>query len=242
MAALGPQNLGYVPGGGYSVLAHKIAMAYKAIGVTIDWTNAGVSINYGTNAEGTLVVTAGSGNVTYTYGGQTTGNVAYNADAATIEAALEGLSSIGNGNIVIAGTAPNFTYELVNDLAKTARSTFTSTGATITATQAGTADAVKTLPGGFTVPIGEKYIPAGSVLYKLGGGKYGVAVTGTTLVRGECFVNDSHIFESLHTDQVGPVFDNGTALLACLQIDGTGQVTKSAFLTAFPAIRLHTDV
>jgi RHS repeat-associated protein len=39
------------------------------------------------------------GTFTLTYSGQTTGNIAYNASAATVQAALEALSNIGTGNV-----------------------------------------------------------------------------------------------------------------------------------------------
>lgn len=44
-----------------------------------------------------------SGNFTLTYGGQTTGNIAYNAAASAVQTALEGLSSIGSGNVSVSG-------------------------------------------------------------------------------------------------------------------------------------------
>ncbi len=50
---------------------------------------------------GTIVATAGS--YTLSFNGQTTGNIAYNATAATVQTALEGLSTIGSGNINVYG-------------------------------------------------------------------------------------------------------------------------------------------
>ena len=43
------------------------------------------------------------GTYTLTFGGQTTGNIAYNATAATVQTALEALSSIGSGNVLVYG-------------------------------------------------------------------------------------------------------------------------------------------
>lgn len=55
-----------------------------------------------------------SGNFTLTYGGQTTGNIAYNASAATVQAALEGLSSIGSGNVSVTGnTGGPYTIRMI---------------------------------------------------------------------------------------------------------------------------------
>lgn len=42
-----------------------------------------------------------SGNFTLTFDGDTTGNIAYNASASTLESALEALSSIGVGDVVV---------------------------------------------------------------------------------------------------------------------------------------------
>lgn len=61
-----------------------------------------------TNAQQTLQigVTGGiptGGTFTLTFGGQTTSALAYNASAATIQTALQALSSIGAGNVVCSG-------------------------------------------------------------------------------------------------------------------------------------------
>lgn len=45
------------------------------------------------------------GTLTLTFGGQTTGNIAYNAAASAVEDALEAISSIGAGNIRVTGSA-----------------------------------------------------------------------------------------------------------------------------------------
>lgn len=237
---LGPNSIAQAGLGGYRASASRSLVQYRPLGVTIDWST--VAPIGGKNAKGTLVVTAGAGNITFTYGNQTTGNVAYNADAATIEAALEGLSSIGNGNIRIAGATPNFTYELIEDLRHAARdATFTSTGATMTETQAGAADVDETLPGGLVAKVGERVLRAGSTIYRLNSGLYGVAGSATNLVRGACYVVDRHYFKSLDLDQIGDVFDSGVAYRARLLLDGAGQVTETNFLAAFPGVRILRD-
>lgn len=62
----------------------------------------------GTNEVQRVGVTAGfsitMGTFTLSFGGHTTGNIAYNADAATVQTALEGLTSIGGGNIGVVKT------------------------------------------------------------------------------------------------------------------------------------------
>ena len=53
-----------------------------------------------------IVGTATSGNFTLSFRGQTTSNIAYNANAATVQSALEGLSTIGSGNVTVSGSNP----------------------------------------------------------------------------------------------------------------------------------------
>lgn len=49
------------------------------------------------------------GTYTLTFNGQTTGNIAYNANAATIQTALEALSNVGTGDIIVAAVGSTFT-------------------------------------------------------------------------------------------------------------------------------------
>jgi hypothetical protein len=54
------------------------------------------------------IVSLGSpsaGNFTLTYKAQTTGNIVYTASAATVQTALEGLSTLGVGNVTVTGSA-----------------------------------------------------------------------------------------------------------------------------------------
>ncbi len=57
------------------------------------------------NAQQAITLSGGADTDTYelTYGGQTTGTIAKNASAATIQADLVALSSIGAGNVAVAG-------------------------------------------------------------------------------------------------------------------------------------------
>lgn len=59
-----------------------------------------------TSAVQTLNVTATGGKYTLSFGGKTTGELAFNANAATIQTALTGLSSIGSGNATVSETSP----------------------------------------------------------------------------------------------------------------------------------------
>jgi len=73
----------------------------------------------GTNEKVTLTMSGSpaGGTFTLTFGGQTTAAIAYNANAAAIQTALEALSSILRGNVVVTGTGP-FTVEFINALGK----------------------------------------------------------------------------------------------------------------------------
>lgn len=73
---------------------------------------------------GSLVTlgTQTSGTFTLTYGGQTTSGLAYNATEATVQSALEGLTTIGAGNVAVTGSAGGpytvrFQAALINNLA-----------------------------------------------------------------------------------------------------------------------------
>jgi hypothetical protein len=48
------------------------------------------------------------GTFTLKFGANTTGALAYNASAATVQAALEALTSIGSGNCSVSGQGPNY--------------------------------------------------------------------------------------------------------------------------------------
>lgn len=77
--------------------------------------------NYFAGNESQTVTLAGSptgGTFTLSFDGQVTGNLAYNAAAATIQSALEGLSTIGSGNVTVTGSGP-WTVEFKGTLAET---------------------------------------------------------------------------------------------------------------------------
>ncbi len=63
-------------------------------------------------SEVQTVVISGSptgGTYTLTFNGQTTGAIAYNANAATVEAALEALSNLAPADVTVTGAAPTYT-------------------------------------------------------------------------------------------------------------------------------------
>ena len=59
------------------------------------------------NNRTAVVWVEGSGSGTITVNGQTTGSLAYNATAAQVESALEGLAGVGAGNVRVAGNSLN---------------------------------------------------------------------------------------------------------------------------------------
>jgi hypothetical protein len=72
---------------------------------------AQIPIPFGTNEVQTLspIVTLTSGTFTLTWKGQTTGAIAYNANAGDIQSELESLSNIGAGNVACGGGPINTT-------------------------------------------------------------------------------------------------------------------------------------
>ena len=73
------------------------------------------------------------GTFTLTYAGQTTSNIAYNASAATVDAALEALSNIGAGDVAVTGSAGGpWTVTFGTALANTNVAQMTGSGALLT--------------------------------------------------------------------------------------------------------------
>lgn len=110
----------------------------------------------GTTDEVQTVTITGAptgGTFTLTYSGQTTAAIAYNATAATVQSALEALSNIAPGDVVVTGSAGGpWTVTFAGTLADTNVAQLTSSGAGLTGgtspavahatTTAGGADAV----------------------------------------------------------------------------------------------------
>lgn len=95
-----------------------------------------------TNEVQSLVVDATAGNYTLTFGGQTTVNVAFNASdttgAASVRARLEALSTIGVGQVTVAGGPGNsggttpYTITFTGTLANTNVGAITATAVSLT--------------------------------------------------------------------------------------------------------------
>jgi hypothetical protein len=217
----------------------------KVGGCTIDWpsvTAAGAQIDgvrveagekyirYGTimtkikNKEVQTVDVAGGttptgGTFVLTLGNFSTTALAYNASAATVQAALEVLLGAGRVTVTKATTVFTITYD--EDLGDVPL---------IVATNSMT-------PGGtaITVAVGT----AGSD----SNGKYGPYTSGAsnglqTLTRGECFIIDTSVKEEwINSDWKGGFFDGGLVWQARLLLDVGTAPTTSNFLAAFPRIR-----
>lgn len=73
-----------------------------------------------------------SGTFTLTFDGQTTGNIAWNADAAAIQTSLEALSNIGAGNVAVTNVVENlFNIEFQGSLANTSVPEITGDGSAL---------------------------------------------------------------------------------------------------------------
>jgi hypothetical protein len=78
----------------------------------------------------TITITGGAGTFTVTFGGQTTGALAYNAAASVVQAALEALSSIGSGNVSVSGANGGpYTVTFIGQLAQQNVAQMTGLGA-----------------------------------------------------------------------------------------------------------------
>ncbi|HEY5311398.1 MAG TPA: autotransporter-associated beta strand repeat-containing protein, partial [Pirellulales bacterium] len=116
-------------------------------------TGIGTGVANGNVLTQTVTVQASAGNFTLTYGGQTTVTpLAFNASAATVQTALQGLSSVGAGNATVTSSSTT---------------SFGNTNTTYTVTFAGTITAGTVLP-----------IVGTSSGLALAGGSASVAVSG----------------------------------------------------------------
>lgn len=98
-------------------------------------TDGVVSDEVGTNEVQTVTVTGSptGGTFTLTWSGQTTSAIDYNASSATVKAALEALSNIGQGDVKVTGSAGGpFTVTFKGDLSGTNVAAMTASGASLT--------------------------------------------------------------------------------------------------------------
>jgi hypothetical protein len=108
----------------------------------------------------TITGTPTGGTFTLSFGGQVTGALAYNAAAATIQTALEGLSTIGTGNVLVTGSAGGpWTVTFIGALAGQDLALMVADGALLTGGTTPDATVAETTPGvaprklGYVIPI-----------------------------------------------------------------------------------------
>lgn len=82
--------------------------------------------------------TVTGGNWTFSFNGATTANIAWNANAASVQAAIEVLSTVGVGNVVVTGTGP-WVVTFSEKLAGTYQNAGTVTNVSLTGTSPGIA-------------------------------------------------------------------------------------------------------
>lgn len=93
-----------------------------------------------------------SGNFTLTYNGYPSGTIAYNASASTVRSALEGMTTIGAGNVSVTGNAGGpWTIQFIGALANKNLSQMTGNAGTL---NNGAAVSISTLQAGVT-PAGD---------------------------------------------------------------------------------------
>lgn len=118
--------------------------------------NLDFSAALGVNEVNVVTISGGptGGTFTITVNGQTTSGIAYNADAATVQTALEALSNVAPGDVAVTGSAGGpYTLTWGGALANTDL-TVTSSGASLTGGTTPAATTTTTQGGGITtVPV-----------------------------------------------------------------------------------------
>jgi len=142
-----------------------IALTAMASAVPDPAVSTGVSVKFGSDVTEYTVTsrTLGSGTnevqsveidddvsggtFTLSFGGYTTGTIAYNASTAVVEAALEALTSVGLGNVTVTGAAPIWIVTFVVDLGNTDVALITGNGASLTGGDATDVQLAETVAG-----------------------------------------------------------------------------------------------
>lgn len=148
-------------------------------------------VTAGVNAVQTLTITGTPTGGTYKlrWNGQETSALAYNADAAAIDAALEALSNIGAGDVSVSGTGP-FTVTFTGALAGKAQPIIELSNNSLTGGSSPSVTIAITTLGGYTehkcVPVlpGHNTNYYATTLAGLAAGKLSKAVTGNVAVGG----------------------------------------------------------
>ena len=105
---------------GATTFTNAAATNFQTQGVTDDYVLYLINSNAAQNEIQQIALTGTTGGTfQITFDGQTTGNIAYNASAATIELALEALANINDGDIAVGGAFPTWTVVFIGQYAGT---------------------------------------------------------------------------------------------------------------------------
>lgn len=127
---------GGVRGGDLAILARNVTGVHRALGV--DNYDPGVN-----EIQSVAIADATSGTFTVTFEAQTTAAIGHDATAATVQTALEGLSNIDPGDVIVTGGplgAAAVTVEFADALKASNRTQMTATSSLVGATAAVTID------------------------------------------------------------------------------------------------------
>src|SRR5262249_17274915 len=127
LAAIGVGNVAVSGGPGNYTLTFQGILAnspeplttINSAGLTAGATNTTTQQGSNGNEVQALTFTAGAGTFFLSFANQTTGALAFNATASTVQAALQALSAIGAGNVSVTGSPGNYTLTFQGALANT---------------------------------------------------------------------------------------------------------------------------
>lgn len=114
-----------------------------------EYTVTARTLGAGTNEVQTIEIDddVSGGTFTLTFGGYTTGAIAYNASAAVVEAALEALNSTGLGTCTVTGSSPKWTVTFTGNLAAQDVGMISGNGSSLTGGQTDDVNVTETTAG-----------------------------------------------------------------------------------------------
>lgn len=196
----------------------------RELGWVFSWAygSAGAPGSIAANAAvWTLTVTATGGTYQIEYDGKLTAPLAYNADAAAIDAALE--AKLGTGTITTSGTGP-WTLTGAGSLATTDLAPFRLVTAGLTG---GSATIVETTPGGpqrysYAITLASSYQPPPiSLIFAYSNGTTGYMATDVVLNSFTITAEDSGFYRvQINATHAGPLDEQtGLTIPACATPD-----------------------
>jgi hypothetical protein len=205
----------------------------------------------GTNEVQTVTITGtpAGGTFTLTFRGATTTGIAYNADAAAVETALEALSTIGDGDVrVTGGPGPGTPYVItfINDLGHQNVSNVTASGASLTGGTTPAIAVANTTAGssvGFNprILIGSWDKPGTIVIYVNNGGSGADRIReykGTGTIYGIVDGVEEFLGTTSEADRSMPVY----GLQAGLVVDASFIKDYATYKTAFDAWAVTNNI